>query len=271
LQLRIIKHHNPVMKKIVFIIALALYFTTPLLAQNNRISNHNTIGWYGFFGNIKTGKKSTLHTEFQWRRTNLVTNWQQALIRVGYSHQFNKRVQVRVGYALAETFAYGDIPLNGLGKNFTEHRLFEMLQLQQPEGIVEFTHRFMLEQRFVGRYSNASLSKEDEYPLLHRFRYMLRAQLPLKGREVKNGTPYLAAYNEFFIGFGKNVSANVFDQNRTGVLLGYRFNNTVRVEGGYLSQILQLGRQVNNQNVFQYNNGVVINANFNIDATKKHK
>ena len=76
-------------------------------------------------------------------------------------------------------------------------------------------------------------------------------------------------YEEIFIGFGKNVNENIFDQNRIGILLGYRFNPIVRIEAGYLNRILQLGREVNNRNVFQQNNGIILNANFNIDLTKK--
>jgi hypothetical protein len=56
------------------------------------------------------------------------------------------------------------------------------------------------------------------------------------------------------IGFGKNVAENIFDQNRIGILFGYRFSPKVRLEAGYLNQIVQLGREINNQNVFQYNN-----------------
>jgi hypothetical protein len=143
-----------------------------------------------------------------------------------------------------------------------------MVQLSQKEGIVDISHRFMLEQRFIGRYSSASLTSEDEFPLSHRARYMLRLQVPLKGREIKDKTPYIAAYDEILIGFGKNVNANIFDQNRIGILLGYRFNKNVRIEGGYLNQTLQLGRQINGQNVFQNNNGFIINANFNVDLSK---
>uniref|UniRef100_UPI0037BE61AF DUF2490 domain-containing protein n=1 Tax=Flavobacterium sp. TaxID=239 RepID=UPI0037BE61AF len=78
-----------------------------------------------------------------------------------------------------------------------------------------------------------------------------------------------AAYDEVFIGFGENVNENVFDQNRIGVLLGYQFNSSLRVEGGYLNQILQLGREVNGSNVFQYNNGIIVNALFTFDLSKK--
>ena len=127
----------------------------------------------------------------------------------------------------------------------------------------------MLEQRFVGRYTSANEATEDEFPLLNRMRYMVRLQIPLKGKEIKDKTPYVAVYDEVFIGFGKNVNANVFDQNRIGILLGYRYNKNFRIEAGYLNQTLQYGRQISGQNVFQNNNGFIINTNFNFDLTTK--
>jgi hypothetical protein len=42
----------------------------------------------------------------------------------------------------------------------------------------------------------------------------------------------------------------------------------IKIEGGYLNQTLQLGRQINGLNVFQNNNGLIINANFNFDLSK---
>jgi inorganic pyrophosphatase len=67
------------------------------------------------------------------------------------------------------------------------------------------------------------------------------------------------------IGFGQNVGQNIFDQNRLGVLFGWRFNKNVKIEGGYFSQILQLARSVNSQNVFQYNTGFIVNTVWNLD------
>lgn len=253
------------------------YFTAIVLlisfqnsyGQNNRLNTSNSIGWYNYFGSIKLSGKFGLHTEYQWRRNNIITNWQQSLLRVGVNYNLNPRVQFRVGYGWIETFPYGEYALNGLGRDFTEHRIFEMVQLTHKEGIVDLSHRFMLEQRFVGRYSSAAVSKEDEFPLLNRLRYMVRLQAPLEGKEIKDKTPYLALYDEVFIGFGKNVNTNIFDQNRIGILLGYRFNKNVRIEAGYLNQTLQFGRLINGQNVFQSNSGLIINSNFNFDLSNK--
>ena len=90
---------------------------------------------------------------------------------------------------------------------------------------------------------------------------MVRMQIPLKGKTIADKTPYVAMYDEIFLGFGKNVNENVFDQNRLGLLLGYRFSSNLRIEGGFLSQIVQLPREVGGRNVFQYNNGLILTTN----------
>lgn len=239
------------------------------LSAQNRISDHNNIGWYVYNGTFKLDSKFSIHTEYQWRRNDYITIWQQSLLRMGINYQANPNLQLRLGYAWAETFPYGEIPINGMGKDFTEHRIYEMATVTEKIAKIDFSHRFMLEQRWVGRYSNANLNSEDQYPFMNRARYMIRLQMPLKGNSIADKTPYAAVYDEVMIGFGKNVGENIFDQNRIGVLLGYKFNNLLRIEGGYLNQMVQLGREVEGKNVFQYNNGFILSANFNFDFSKK--
>lgn len=257
------------MKHILISLFLVGFTNMNLFAQNSRQNEYNSIGWYNYFGTFKLDKKFSLHTEYQFRRDNLITDKQQGLLRLGVNYQLNSKIQLRLGYAWIETYPYGEIPINGFGKDFTEHRAFQMVTLNDKVSIIEFLHRFMLEQRWVGRYSNGNLSSEDQFPLLNRFRYMFRVQIPLKGNSIVDKTPYLAIYDEIMIGFGENVNENIFDQNRLGLLIGYKFNNTIRIEAGYLNQIVQLGREVNNRNVFQNNNGFIINTNFSFDLSKK--
>lgn len=235
---------------------------------NNRLTHNNSIGWFNYFGTIRLKGKWGLHTEYQFRRNHIITDWQQSLLRVGVNYQASPNLLFRLGYGWIETFPYGEFPLNGLGRDFTEHRLFQMAQLSQREGRFSIQHRFILEQRFVGRYSSALESKEDEFPLLHRARYMIRLQMPFKGQTIKNKTAYAAVYNEIMIGFGRNVNANIFDQNRIGVLIGYKLNEKLRIEAGYLNQTLQFGRLINGRNIFQSNNGIIINTNVDIDWRK---
>ena len=245
-----------------YIFLLLVSISVVSYSQNTRIKDNNSIGWYAFNASLKLDTKWSLAADVQFRRDNVISDPQQNLFRVGVNRLIYPGVNIRAGYALAETFNYGDIPLNNLGKQFTEHRAYEMLGLTNKFGIVDNSHRFMLEQRWIGRYSNISLGKEDEYVYMNRFRYMFRAQIPLNGREITDKTPYAAIYDEVFVGFGKNVNENVFDQNRLGLLIGYRFSPKVRIEGGFLSQIVQVGREITGRNVFQYNSGMIISTHF---------
>jgi hypothetical protein len=264
-----IKETKFLKQAVIGIILLQVSCTDICLAQNNRISDYNRIGWYNFFGTFNTGKKTGIHTDFQWRRSPNISSGQQNLLRVGFNYLATPKLQLRVGYAYALTFAYGDIPINAFGREFGEHRTWQMATLRDQIGKLELSHRFMLEQRWIGRYSSPDLAREDERVYSNRLRYMFRCQLPLKGTTFEAKTPYLGLFEEVMIGFGKNVNANVFDQNRLGILLGYVLGKNLRLEAGLLSQIVQLGRMVGGQPVFQYNSGPIINLVLQTDLFKK--
>jgi hypothetical protein len=52
----------------------------------------------------------------------------------------------------------------------------------------------------------------EDWVFVHRFRYQFRAQYPFYTKGNKQ--IYGAAADEIFIGAGKNVGTNIFDQNR---------------------------------------------------------
>lgn len=240
-------------------------FLFQLHGQNNRIVNYNQIGWYNYFGTFKLSPKLSVHTEYQFRRNNFITDWQQSLLRVGINYELNPAIQLRVGYGNIETFNYGDIPINKFGKNFNEHRIFSAVTVRQKINSCEISHRYLLEQRWVGQYSDSSLKVEDKYTYLNRMRYMLRIQIPLtKTDSLIKSQLYFAAYNELFVGFGKNVVQAIYDQNRLAALIGFKFNKYFKLEAGYLYQLLQLNRLVSNRPVFQDNQGFIANLVFNL-------
>lgn len=237
--------------------------------QSTRISNYNAIGWYAIGGTINIGQKWGLNTEYVWRRTNFITHWQQGIFRIGINNYLNNRLTLRFGYVWGQSFPYGDISINKYGMMFNEHRLVESILLTDKLGSLELSQRFMLEQRWVGNYSSPLVSQEDAWKFMNRLRYMIRLTVPLKKDTEKY--PYITVFNELFIGFGVNVGENIFDQNRAGLLFGYRLNKSISVEGGYLSQILELGREVDGKNVFQYNNGFIVSTQFRLYVKTKRQ
>lgn len=228
------------------------------LAQN-RISDHNTIGWLAINIDPAITKKWSGHIEYQLRREQLVIGWQQSLLRLGMNYKINPNVSVTAGYVWVVTPPYGDLFLSGVRKPFTEHRIYEQLITNSNIGRVKLMHRLRLEQRFNGRFSSLD-DNQQEYVYTNRARYMPRVDIPLD----KNSKAYAALFDEIFIGFGKNVGQNVFDQNRIGIMVGYNISKQFKLEGGYLNQTVQYGREIDGKNVFQYNDGILITGFLNL-------
>lgn len=234
-------------------------------SQEERLSDNNTIGWVSYVGAFKVKPKLSIHTEYQWRRVDGFKNWQQGLARVGINYAIRKDISLIAGYAFAGTYIYGDYPP---AFSFPEHRLYQQVVIKNPIGRVDISHRFTLEQRFMGRVSMLNGEKNTSYFFLNRMRYRIRAEIPLTKKEAQVNNWYIALQDEVFIGWGKNMGNNIFDQNRMGVLLGYKANKNIKLEAGYLNQYLQQARRINNKAVYQYNNGFLLSANFNIDLVK---
>ncbi|OSZ78079.1 hypothetical protein CAP35_07390 [Chitinophagaceae bacterium IBVUCB1] len=240
---------------------LCALFAIHLAANAQRLSDPNTIGWYNTFGTVYIDKKhkTSLWLEYQWRRDNVITNWQQSLTRVGVQYHFKNGVSAVLGYGYIITFPYGDYPAGRY--HIPEHRIWQQLMWNGNVGRVTLNHRLRLEQRFVGKINQAAPNYTlTDWVYLNRVRYQLRAAVPINHKKMVDNTWYAAAFDEVFIGFGKNVNQNVFDQNRIGVLAGYQYNKMLRGEIGAFNQTVQQAALVGGKQVYQYNTGIIVNA-----------
>ena len=251
-------------KYLIFVL-LFITFSKPAFSQEQRLTDHNTIGWFVYTGAFKIKSKLSIHTEYQWRRVDGLKNWQQGLFRTGINYAVRKDVSLNAGYAFAQTYAYGDYPA---AFGFPEHRIFEQLLIKNPVGSIDLSHRFTLEQRFIGRVTMPNGIKNTEYFFLNRMRYRVRGEIPLHKKEAVKKIWSIIAQDEVFIGLGKNIGANIFDQNRLAVLLGYKLNQIIKIEAGFLNQIVQQGKRINDKAVFQYNNGFMLGAHFSFSFIK---
>ncbi len=250
------------MKKI-FLTLCFVGISIAIKSQNTRLIDYNSIGWYNAFITKKITDKWSGHLEYQWRRDEFILHGQQSLLRVGVNYKVNQKLLIRVGYGWIETYPYGSINLQAAGKTFTEHRSFQALLLNDHVNSLEIQHRFMLEQRWIGRFTKPDIELEDDYVYVNRMRYMLRLQMPLGKKELEDRTFYMAMYDEIFIQFGENVQENIFDQNRLSGLIGYKLNKNFKLELGYLNQSVLLGREIGGRNILQKNNGFIINTYLN--------
>jgi hypothetical protein len=181
-------------------------------------------GWVLYQGNHKLNSQFDLHTEYQWRRANGFSDWQQSLARVGLDYKLNPSVTISGGYAWILTYPYGSQPI---ANQTNENRLWQQLILKQPIGNLQVQHRYRLEQRWI------------DNQFKQRMRYRAQVLIPLQKSFVdKKQGLFLNVNNEVFLGFGKGIGKNILDQNRFIGAVGYQFNKDFSLQMGYLNQFV---------------------------------
>lgn len=225
---------------------------------------HQTNAWYMYFGNHKLNEKWALHTEYQFRRSGLIKDWQQSLARVGLDYKLKDKSMITAGYAWVVSYPYGEQPISA---KFTEHRIFQQYIMNSNSGRFYFNHRYRLEQRFLQNVivDNSGQVNYDGYRFLQRARYRFMISIPLNKPKMEDKTIFLAFYDEVFIGFGEGIGSNILDQNRLFAALGYRFNKDVNVQLGYLNHRIYKGDGISRE----YNHTLQAGLTYNLDFSKK--
>lgn len=190
---------------------------------------HENSGWAAWFNSYRVSDKLGIHFDGQLRSSDDLESVKNILIRPGITWFFDESKNVTAGYALIRTHQ----KLEGVADpNLTEHRIWQQFIYNQKVSRASLTHRFRLEQRFIGQLSDDVFSQ--------RLRYFLRAQLPLKNTEgaAFSSGAFLALQNEVFLHLQNKdkLNGHAFDQNRAYLAVGYRFNPAIDLEVGYLNQ-----------------------------------
>ena len=220
--------------------------------------------WWMYFGNHQLNEKIGLHTEYQFRRSDFATDWQQSLMRVGLDYYLPKKAMLTAGYSWIVSFPYGEQPI---AVKFNEHRIWQQLILQENLGRFYFHHRYRLEQRFL---ENATLDnngeKESEgYRFRQRARYRFLVSIPISKKTMEDNTLFFSTYEEVFLGFGKGIQKNILDQNRLYFALGWRFDKDMNVQLGYLNHYVIKGDGEHKE----MNHTLQAALTYNLDLQKK--
>lgn len=203
-------------------LAFAFLSLTSLFAQKQ--IDDQIHGWLVYQGNHHLSTKFDLHTEYQWRRANGFSDWQQSLARVGLDYKLNQSVTFSGGYAWVLSYPYGSQPIPS---QTIEHRLWQQVILKQPIGNFQVQHRYRLEQRWI------------DNQFKQRMRYRAQVLIPLQKSFVdKKQGLFMNVNDEVFLGFGKGIGKNILDQNRFIGAVGYQFNKDFQIQMGYLNQFV---------------------------------
>jgi hypothetical protein len=218
-----------------------------------RILDFNRHVWASYSGDHPVSGKWGLHFDAQWRRADLGTEWQQYQLRPGLNYEFSRRALFTIGYAFTKAYEYGDFPVR---TSFPEHRVYQQLLLRHgARDRVRFQHRTRMEQRWI-KYPDP---QPRSWTYQNRFRYMLRAEIPISDGATETGRWYVPIFNEILIGIPPNYGARPFDQNRLFGGIG-RNVGPANIEVGYMKQFI--GQR--NGRIFEFNNTFFVTITSNV-------
>ena len=241
-----------------FLIAIPLQGT----AQKEIANQENA--WLMYVGNHRISQCLGLHTEYQFRRSDMFQYWQQSLLRLGVDYHLKSGEQFTAGYAWIKSYPYGEQPIAHINN---EHRIWQQFITKSNFYRIELQHRYRLEQRFI---ENWNTSVEGAHSLMghlyrQRARYRFQITIPLSKREMSDNTLFCVINDEVFLGFGKGIGKNVLDQNRFFTALGWRINAACNIQLGYLNQYIIKNDGINAER----NHTLQITVVYNLDCRKK--
>jgi hypothetical protein len=217
---------------------LALLAAAAFLSQRanaQRQTYTNTNGWLVFNADVALNEKWAVLFDASARRSGTWDEPMANFVRGGLAYEVTDHVRVAVGANWSRSYPYGELPSD---YPVTERRVWEQVQISHEIGRLDLSHRYRLEQRFRGRRNDPEVDQIDHWERSNRFRYQVRGTLPLSGDAIEPGELYLSAANEIFIGIGRHVQYNIFDQDRATFSVGYRLTRNWRTEVGFLEHVI---------------------------------
>lgn len=193
----------------------------------NSATQHDTQSWLNVTvtGNIDKQSKALNRFKYwlenQERIGDDSSRLSQALLRAGIGYAIKTNLSLWVGYAWIHTGAPNTT------RPFNEDRIWEQLLWTTKMQQLMVTSRTRMEQRFLA----------NNHKVAYRARQLLKLALPLECLPKFSivGSDELFWHKNNFI--GRNGQG--FDQNRFFIGMGYKFNDQMTTEIGYMNQYVK--------------------------------
>lgn len=214
--------------KYFFSLILAFVIPFKLKSQNTTQQTY----WATFLFNKRLSPHYGFSFDAQMRSADDLQYLKSSLIRPGITYYFSDSKSATLGYANILTFPKSD---NLAGKISKENDIWEQYSLNLKVRKISLSNRLRIEQRFV--------QQNTEQIFAQRLRFLVRALIPLQKLNHTKFTKgwYNAIQNEILLNVQNKQKLNnhFFDQNRTAVSLGYRFNPELDLELGFADNFIQ--------------------------------
>lgn len=230
------------MKKLLLLLCLASSIAASAQKQVNKQNGF----WLAYSNQTRLTDKWGFWLDLHGRRTDFLDRWSTQIYRPGITYYANDKVRFTAGYAFVRTF-----PPEGLRTVRPENRLWQQVLWTSKQKRFQTQQWIRVEERFNRKIANDQL--QDGHNFNFRFRYQLNLMVPLNRDFMEPNTLFFAFNDEIHINAGKQITYNIFDQNRLFFGLGYQFTTGLNVQVGYMNQFQQLpaGNQFNSNNVLR--------------------
>lgn len=243
------------MKKYKYIVFFGFVLINVLCySQNNQkqIVTEEKV-FLGYFNQSRLTARIGLWSDLHYRTADHFVNRSlQSIGRLGLTFFATDHFRLTAGYCIAYNF-----PETGYKTGKVEHRPWQQLFLKQEYHGVQTIQLLRLEER----YNQVVINDEatNNYLYTNRLRYSYLVLIPFTKEGIKPKKTFAVLNDEVFVNFGKNITYNVFDQNRFFAGIGYQFNKANAIHVGYMNIYQQkpLGSVFTNSHcirVFYYHN-----------------
>ena len=182
-------------------------------------AQHDPTGtWSVVNAKINIDRNWSIFAETQTRSQHIFNDFYYYELKGGFGYSINKNFTLLAGAGRYATYSND----GNFSKPFAneEFRIWQQVTMNKYLARLKFEHRYRIEQRWLtSGYRN-------------RFRYRLNAYFPLNNKNFERKTFYLTAFDEIFL---TNI-APYFERNRVFGGVGYKFNDKLILQPGYLYQ-----------------------------------
>ena len=219
--------------------------------------------WFNTYGNIRISKRLfwDAQTHFRFEETEntpYIGQIGQIYNRHAIGYIYSKSFNMSLGGVLRINFN-----TDGASEDrnvVPEWRIWHQYQYAMPLGSTMFYHRIRIEHRWTQGFAENS-----EYIFRNRWRYMLRAKVPLNNYKFEPGTFYVSPEAELIMQSGKAVVASPLEDLRLTTTLGYIVQPRLTVAAGLM---YSTGQTLGNGGIYKQNWTFRIHMYFSPDFRK---
>ncbi|MFK7811440.1 MAG: DUF2490 domain-containing protein [Maribacter sp.] len=234
-----------------------------VLPTESKFKDPKTKLWINTYGNIRISKRlfwvAQTHFRFEeTKETPFIGQVAQVYNRHAIGYIYNKKINAALGGVMRINFNTDESSDDR--KVVPEFRIWHQYQFAQPVYSAMIYHRIRIEHRW-----SQGFEENSNYIFRNRWRYMLRAKIPLNNNKLVPKTLYISPESELIMQSGKAVVGSVMEDLRLTTTVGYILTPRLTVAGGLM---YSQGQTLENAGIFKQNWTMRFHVYFSPDFRK---